>query len=183
MDLKPQLLKLQQVLMPYKQRLLKQWEALSQREQYLLVGLSIFLSVLVFYQLFYVPLDNNINRYKEELISDQELLIFMQTAEPRIHVAKGDFKPLEILTEGMLLPTVENSLAKDGLSKFVGELSLNEDDRVAVQFKEVNFDQLIAWLVEIRVQYGIQVEELTGQPAELPGISNVTLQLTLPPQT
>ena len=179
MDLQPYLVKLKEQLAPYNQRLMLRWKALTQREQYLLTGMSVTLILLIFYQFFYTPLADGIERDKQELITDQELLIFMQSAEPRIHMAKGEFKPSEVLTEDMLLPTVESSLAKDNLTKFVSELGVTSNDIVNVQFKEVSFDELLAWLVEIRVQYGIQVEQLTAIPGETPGIGNVTMQLVL----
>jgi general secretion pathway protein M len=179
MNLQAYLTKLKLQLAPYTQRLAQRFQALTQREQYLLGGLSAFFVILIFYQFFYSPLANGIERDKQELITDKELLIFMQTAEPRIDMAKGDFKAAEILTEDMLLPTVENSLAKDELTQFVSELGLTSNDIVNVQFKDVGFDALLAWLVEIRVQYGIQVEQLTAIPGETPGIGNVTMQLVL----
>jgi len=180
MDLKPYLAALKQQAEPYKQQLLQRWKGLARRERYLVAGLGGFIILLMFYQIIYSPLANGVNNYRQELIKDQELLVFMQTAAPRIQMAKGQFKPEEVLTEDLLLPTVENTLNNDdNLMTFVSELSLNETNEVNVQFKDVDFDELVLWLVDLRQKYGIVVQQLTAIPGPMPGIGNVTMQLAL----
>jgi type II secretory pathway component PulM len=163
----------------YWQQTLQRWKQLSKRERILVVCTGALFIFVVLYQFIWLPLTDAIARYNQNAILDQETLVYMQTAAPRILASKGQVKPNETLSADMFLPTVENSLTESGLMPVVSELSLTNDNLVNLQFNEVEFDGLMQWLVTLREKYGIQVQELNAVPAELPGFAQVSMQLKL----
>ena len=94
--------------------------------------------------------------------------------------AKGEVHPIKTISPGEFLPTVESTLKEEGLlDKNVSELNLVGADSVQVQFTEVDFNLVLLWLIKLRQQYGISVQQLNATPAELPGIVNVGLRVVM----
>lgn len=169
----------QLVQSPHWQQTVQRWQHLSKRERYLIIATGWLFLIVALYQFIWLPLTEAITRYKQDIMTDQEVLSYMQVAAPRILAAKGQTKPSATLNAEMFLPTVENTLKENGMSSVVSELSLTNDNQVSVVFKEVEFDSLMQWLVDLRKQYGIKVQTFTATPAELPGFVQASLQLSL----
>lgn len=169
----------QVITSPYWQQAQQRWQQLTQRERYLVMGAGAALAVMIFYQLIYAPLTSAITRYQQDVINDQELLVYMQNSVPHILAATGQAKPEQTISADMLLPTIENSLTEGGMMEVVSSLNLTNENTVDIQFNEVEFDGLLGWLVQIRKKYGIQVETFSAKPIELPGFASATVQLKL----
>lgn len=179
MDIKPYIKKIEPIIAPYKQQLMQRWKAFSNREQYIVVLLAIFVVATLLYKIIFSPLLAGVKSSRAEVIRQQELLVYMESAAPRIEQARAEVKPVENISSDLFLPTVEATLSQASLMQNVVEISLSETQNVNIQFKDVDFDSLLLWLVNLRQKYGIHVSQLTAVPAELPGVSNVTLQLEL----
>lgn len=164
---------------PIWKMLQQRWQLLSKRERYLLMGMSGFLVFLIFYFFVWSPLVTSTDNYQQKIIKDQELLVFMQAAAPRISAAKGQFQPTQTITQDMLLTTIESSLTAANLKDKVTELGLGNDNSIHLQFTAVDFDKLMLWLIELRQQYGIIVDKFNAVPAELPGVADADLHLIL----
>ncbi len=157
----------------------QRWKQLTKREQLLLMGTGALTAVLIFYQLIYSPISTAITRYQQDVINDQELLVFMKASVPRLLAATGQSKPEEPIRADMFLPTVESSLTADGMMEVVTSMSLSNDNTISIQFDAVELDGLLGWLIQIRKKYGIQVDMFSARPVELPGFASATVQLKL----
>lgn len=157
----------------------QRWKQLTKREQLLLIGTGALTAVLIFYQLIYSPISTAITRYQQDVVNDQELLVFMRASVPRLLAATGQSKPEESIQVDMFLPTVESSLTADGMMEVVTSMSLSNDNTISIQFDAVDLDGLLGWLIQIRKRYGIQVETFSARPVELPGFASATVQLKL----
>ena len=159
---------------------IQRWQHLSKREQYLLAGATAIIGLTFIYRAIVLPLNTAIDNYRLGVIKEQELLVFMQAAAPRILSARGEVQPTKTISTSELLPTIENSLKENGLlDKNLSELSLIDGNGVHLQFAQVDFNLLLLWLVNLREKYGISVESFTATPSDLPGIVNVDLQIIL----
>jgi type II secretory pathway component PulM len=159
---------------------IQRWQHLSKREQYLLAGATTVIGLTFIYKIIISPLNTAIADYRQGVIKDQELLVFMQAAAPRIMAERGEVKPTQTITTNELLPTIENSLKEEGLlDKNLSELNLVDGNGVHMQFAQVDFNLLLLWLVGLREKYGISVDTFNATPTDQPGIVNVDLQIIL----
>lgn len=154
------------------------WAQLQDRERRFIRYGGITAIVLLFYVLLWSPFLDNVSAAQQDLEDKRQLLQWMQTASVQFQqLKKQGHGPANLSTDNML-STVSQSLKDSALASLVSEIKQTNDLKVTVNFKQVNFDDLIQWLLNIRKQYGLQVDQIQiEQVSTAPGLVQAALVL------
>lgn len=150
----------------------------SERDQNALKLLALALLVIGLYLLVWLPAQNFAARARADADREQRLLQWLQqnqsvareiAARSATGATPGDLR-------GQSLLSVVGGVAKTHgieLRRFEPE----GDTRMRVWLEKVPFNQMLLWLDGLAKQYGIQVEQISVERSDAPGI--VTARLTL----
>ena len=152
------------------------WLHLELRERNFIKYGSIAITLLCFYVTIWAPFLEDVQAQQQSLDSQRALLAWMQNATIKVQALQKQDKTITKLTPDAALTIIDQSLKDNGLSSSISELKQTADLKVTVTFKQVNFDELMQWLITIRKQYGLQVDQIAiEQPATIPGIIQARL--------
>lgn len=154
------------------------WMQLQDRERRFIRYGGITATMLLFYVLLWSPFLDTVSQAQQDLEDKRQLLQWMQTASVQYQQLKKQSNgPANLSTDNML-STVSQSLKDNALTSLVSEIKQTNDLKVTVNFKQVNFDDLIQWLLNIRKQYGLQVDQIqVEQVSTAPGLVQAALVL------
>jgi type II secretory pathway component PulM len=156
----------------------ERWGDLSMREkQAMRLGTAITIMVLM-YGLIWTPLHNYILTLRHQTAQQRALLTWLQTADQQIRTAEGmRQKSTPTHSAAARLSIIQNSLKQSQLEKNVSQLTQTENDVVQLNFQQVAFDPLIAWLTQLWQQQGLLASQVIIKPSRTVGM--VTAELTL----
>jgi general secretion pathway protein M len=125
-----------------------------------LIGITL-LSVAITYFIWLEPFIESYQQLKNKVLAEQTHLLWMQQAaaeiqQLRLQSSTSAVKPTESLA--MLL---DKSIAQSALKLVNKQVELKNEQEVRISFEEVNFTQLIHWLVQLHQQYQIQVSTIS----------------------
>ena len=147
------------------------WQRWTAREKLLIVLAAAGLLVSVFYNLYWRPVNNAIDRLTIALPTARS-----QLAQMRIQAKQVPTQPSSSVQKS-LLPTVEQSLDNHGLRERLTQLEPSVDNSAQVILAQVNYVSLIKWLVNLERQFGIVVQSARLRATDSPGIVNARIVL------
>ncbi len=153
------------------------WSNLNLREKRIVsLGAAAIVIALV-YLVLWSPLASSIDNFRDHIKHNQDLLLWMQTADKNIQAIEKIGKKPETHRTASHLSIVENYLKQSPLAKNITQLVQADNDSVKLGFQRVDFDLLMTWLTELWQQQGLIITQFTVKPDNAPGM--VTGELIL----
>lgn len=152
---------------------MKEWfEALEKREQHLVLLLSGVVMVAVVYFMLYQPLADNLANAKQGVVREQQLLNWVDKNAAKI-VRLRATSGVSANTNSGSLEQVVNSTARRY------KLTINrlqpQSNRLQVTIENAPFTQLLQWVQELQLNYGVMFEIAEFRPQGQPGFVKTRL--------
>ncbi len=155
----------------------EKWASLALREQqFVLVG-GICAAIFIGYLLIWAPLADKIISLRSSIIHNQNLLVWMQDSDAKIQFLEKTIKQQNTQGMGSLLGVVQNQLNQNPVGKFVTELHQADNNTVQIHFQKIDFDKLMAWVVQLWEQHGLLITDMSVSPSGTLGIVSVELSV------
>lgn len=155
----------------------ERWNNLTLREKQTLSLGVLVIGILIIYLLVLSPLNNKVNTMRDQIHHNQDLLAWMQQTDKQIQdLAKTAQPTPTVHATGSLLSIVQKQINRTPLVSSLKQLHQGENDSVQMSFQQVDFDQLMAWLIQLS-QQGLIVSQMSVTPSAAPGIVATDLVL------
>ena len=151
------------------------WSNLNERERWILGSGVVFCVCYLFYLLVYAPLINAVHNKSQQLIENQETLVWMQQVHQQFKVKK---KP-QVLTSSKLLSVLAEKLNVTSFKHFPYQLQQTGVSDIQLVFEQVPFNPFIAWLYSLSEQYAISIKQLNIERTDTPGEVKLMLVIAL----
>lgn len=160
-----------------KEILLQKWQHLSQREKIILAAGSVFVLLSFFYLMLWSPLVTTADYYRQEVVANKMLLTQIEQVGPEISSLRSQIKRSQIKNQAELISVLEKASKKSRVAQALTSSGFGPQNTVRLQFDDVVFDDLVAWLVELQQKNGIVVD--TFHIEKTTGIGHVRAQVTV----
>ena len=154
------------------------FEALSQRERWIVGGGGIALLLTVIYLSIVEPLANAHRSRLEALDSSRALASRLEAAAVAVSGAARKTGAAQQGRNMSLLAAVDQSTKAGSLGKAPERLQPEGDTEVKIWFDDVPFDNLVRWLADLQTRYGIAVQSLDIEAQPSVGLVDARLSLT-----
>jgi len=148
------------------------WQQLQQREQILVVVMSVFVGIFMLYQLVWQPVHSGLDKAEKKQARTQELFEYVKINTAQV---SGTSTPKKVKATGSL-SSVVNRIA--GQFQIAISRVQPQGDSVQVWIEEVPFEQLLRWLDNLTHQQGLNVSNIDISSGDKAGIVKVR-RLTL----
>ena len=155
------------------------WMRLPLREKYIVSVGTICFAALIFYGCIWWPLTSKVNSLRAAVKRDQVLLTWMRAADQQLQMELKSSQKKMIPSSASLLGFIQNHLHQQKIFTDVLQIRQAENNAVQINFQKINFDKLMAWLIQIGKQYGIMVSQMTITPKEAPGMVEAQMVLAV----
>ncbi|WP_448218714.1 type II secretion system protein GspM [Endozoicomonas sp. 2B-B] len=142
------------------------WRGLSRREQQLCTVAGAFIIVWSIWQGILNPLSERQLAAERKLVASQKLLASVEKQANEIVILRQG-RPDKSRYLVLPLDQLVNRTAKDFDLRITGVRTVR--DSLQVDLDTVGFDRLLAWLVNLQQQGGVEIRELEVEAAEKPG--------------
>ncbi len=165
-----------------KNNIKERWQQLAPREKQLLIIMSITIVISLFYFAFWKPLKTGIEDAELRLKAQTRTLteIRKQAAEVRQLRASGIGNNSSIKDSTSLLGLIERSAKQKKIKQSLQKVQPEGQKEVRVWMENVSFDLLISWLDLLNNRYGIQINEISLERGNTPGIVSGRILLQTP---
>lgn len=154
------------------------WINLSLREKQTVSIGGFFVILFLIYLVLWSPLNNKVESLRTKIQRDQKLLVWMQDTNRRVQQIEKNQQTKKIAaTDVSLLTIVQRQLNKTPLVSSLEQLRQADNDSVQLSFKNVDFDKLAAWLIQLWQQEGLVVSQINVTPSGSPGMVGAELVL------
>lgn len=147
---------------------IKTWYAgLQEREQKLVLVMSVLIGIFLFYSLIWQPLNNAVESQQKKVAKQEELLLYVEENIARIQQLKrsGSRK-----VSGSLSSVVNRSVNRFNVS--VSRMQ-PQGDTLQVWLDEVVFSDLLEWLDHLTLTEGLVIKSVDIGDGDEPGIVRV----------
>ncbi len=150
---------------------------LPQRDQDALKYLSAAVAVVLIYLVIWLPVQNYADRAERAVERESETLAWIKQNEPvaRELATRGAAGSTASLAGQSMLSAVGNSAKKFSIE--LRRFEPEGDSKMRVWLERVPFNQMLLWLDDLEKQFGVQVEQISVDRDDTPGV--VTARLTL----
>src|SRR5579871_2382420 len=128
-------------------------------KQILFIGLFLA-GILLLYFFIWTSFNHRIINLRSEISHNQQLLIWMQSSDQRIHTLEKLLKKHDSSSTASLLGIVQKQLKTSPIATQVSTLQQTDTHSVHLGFQKVNFDDLITWLTQLWQQEGIFIPQI-----------------------
>jgi general secretion pathway protein M len=154
------------------------WLTKTPREQLALVSGAAALLLLLLYLMAWQPFVDSVEQKRLKVKNQQATLGWMQQNLAEVQRLRGQGRATGASSTNEALLTLVDRTAKESqLRQQIERIKPQGEDEVQLWVKQAAFDTLLTWLGGLNVKYGIQIESLTIEREELPGIVNARLVL------
>lgn len=154
------------------------WRAREPREQRVLALGVVVCALLLGWAIVWHPLAQARGSRQVRLSAQRADLAFMRQAAAQLQALRQRGDQGSVRRQGKSLLALANASARDaGLGPNIKRLEPLDGKRVRIQYSAADFDVLVAWLVGLKRNYGIQANDLSLQRGA--GAGQVDARLTL----
>lgn len=153
------------------------WLNLSLRDKQLFILSCTAIAIFLIYFFIWSPLLDSIATLRTQLQRNQATLAWMKTADKEIQLVEKNPAATASQSSASLLSIVQNEINQSTFAKNVSQLHQAENDAVQLSFQQIDFDQLITWLMQLWQQHHIAVTQATIKKSEAAG--SVTADISL----
>lgn len=156
------------------------WSGLALREkQAVALGASI-LGIFILYQGIWSPYLASVASLRAHLTSQQKTLLWMQAADQAMQKMEEQTKaPSKSMSPVVFLSYLQKRIEAAGLVPALTQLKQASNDSIAVQFKKVEFDKLMALLISVIKEQHVTVTQMQATAESAIGVVNVSMMLKL----
>ena len=160
----------------------ERWQQLAPREKQLLIIMSIVIVITLFYFSLWKPLITGIEDGELRIKAQTRALmeIRKQAAEVRQLRASGAGSNNSVKDSTSLLGLIERSAKQKNIKGSLQKVQPEGQREVRVWMENVSFDQLISWLDLLTNRYGIQINDISLERSNTPGIVSGRILLQTP---
>ena len=149
-------------------QMLEKWQQLNEREQKLVLAMSVVIGIFLFYSLVWQPLNNNIAKTSDKIERQQQLLSWVESETTRYQQARQSG---QLTNKGGSLSSVVNRSANQ--QGIVIDRMQPQGSDLQVWIEQVPFDQLMAWLDQLMNNNGVKVKAIDVTNTDTAGVVNV----------
>jgi general secretion pathway protein M len=150
--------------------------SVSERRSLLIGGVA--LGLILIYGIIWLPLQRGVVSLEESVIKNQTLVTWMQNASADVRVLLGSAPAIRTERgDSSLLALVDSTARQSNLGTSVRRVEPKGKDEVRVRLEAAAFDDMIRWLTELQLRYGIQTESVSVDKQPNPGRINANLTL------
>lgn len=144
----------------------EKWQNLNNREQQLVIVMSIAVVCFLFVNLIWQPLNDNIAKAEKKLARQQELLVWVDEKTSLVKAAKG-----KSTSRGGSLSSIVNRTAK--ANKVNITRIQPQGENIQIWIDEVVFINLLQWLNQLVISEGLSVTAIDLSGTDTPGVTKV----------
>lgn len=154
------------------------WLTKTPREQLMLTAAAAVSLLFLLYLLAWQPFMDSVAQQQLQVKSQQITLDWMKQQLPEIQRLRAQANTRGVKrTNEALLTLVDRTAKQSQLRQQIQRIKPQGDDKVQLWVEQAAFDTLLKWLGGLSTGYGIQLESLSIDRQELPGIVNARLVL------
>lgn len=159
---------------------MKDWyENLEAREQvFVLVGAA-FVVIALIYFLLWAPLNRNHEQVAASVAEWERSLAELRPLRAAGAATTASAPPVAVSSQQAPIIIVDQTLRSRGLEQFRRRSQPTANNGIRVEFENVAFDELVLWLGDLGMQYGLHVQagSMSLQTQAGPGRINASLTL------
>lgn len=154
------------------------YENLSASERRSLIVGGVALGLVLIYGLIWLPLQRGVISMQAQVVKNQELVTWMQNASADVRSILGNAPAVRTdRGDSSLLALVDNTAKQTNLGQAVRRVEPKGKDEVRVRLEDAPFDDMIRWLTELQLRYGVLAESVSIDKQPSPGRVNANLTL------
>jgi general secretion pathway protein M len=139
------------------------WNNLSERERWITGGGGALVLFFLVYALLWHPFRTSLLNLRQTVASQRQDLAWMQQAAAE--VKRLSASPTVVTTRQSnpqsLLTLVDQTARTAGLGTVIKRIEPQGEDKLRVQFEQVDFDQLVRWLGSLEQEHGVTSASVT----------------------
>lgn len=156
--------------------MIKEWfKGLEKREQYMLLAGIVAVIFYLLYGVMYRGLVDARDDFRKDNITQQETLVWMKGAVQAIQAIKQTTSRVD--TTGKSLAELSEEAAKVADVR-IGRFQPKNDHEAQVWLEQEKFNNVLAFLARLEVDYGVSLEDVSITSANTPGIVNLRLKFS-----
>ena len=105
----------------------------------------------------------HVNSLTRELKTHQKMLMKVRALDKDLYALKNQPKT----DKHVLMTVAQQSLQDSPLKEVITEITQKNDGGISLHFNDVNFDELMRWLIILRDQKGITVNSFEATAVEI----------------
>lgn len=156
---------------------LKQWfNALPQKEQWMVSATGMLIFVTLFYLVIWEPVHVSLQQEKQKQQSQNEILLWMQQASTEVKTLRASGGRSNIRDKNK--PTtlvIEQTINNAGLKASVSKIESSGNSGARVTLNEAPFNQILVWLNTLASHNAIHVVSASIERGTKPGRANARL--------
>ena len=157
--------------------LIERWKGMSRKDQFILIILSIVLSTLLFYTIFWMPISNGLVKLSITIPKKQSQLALMK--QQSIELQSKRKRTQWIDTSSNELKNIIEQSAR--LHKINVELKPLNKQSIGISIREINFNLWIEWVDALQSETGLKINACDISSASQNGEVNITGTLVAAP--
>lgn len=153
------------------------WSTLAAREKAAMTAGVAAAILFIVYQWVWSPFLEHVNQMRKRIVSDQETLAWMQSADQEIKKIESQAgSKTKAVSPVELLSRIQKQINQAGLEQSLSQLKQASNDSIEVHFQKVDFEKLMALLVDILKQQSVSVTQFSViSSGESTGIVNADM--------
>lgn len=153
------------------------WLNLSLREKQVVGYGGILFVLALLYLLIWSPFTDKVDSMRSQIERDRELAAWMQQTDQQIqNLIKKQSSNSQ--ASGSLLGMVQEKIKKSPLASHLKQMRQAENNAVQLSLQQVDFDQVLRWLIDLWMKQGVTISQITVTPGEKPGTVNAEMLLS-----
>ncbi len=152
------------------------WENLNESERRMVIAGAAVMVILIAYVLIWEPIADKVDTLEKTVARQRSDLVWMQSAAQQIRQMRVEERGRGGGGDRSLLSLVDQTARQYRLSAALKRVE-PKGRAVRVRLEQAAFDDVIKWLGALQQKYSADVETLTVDREDLPGI--VTVNITL----
>ncbi|KZZ59380.1 hypothetical protein A3762_02380 [Oleiphilus sp. HI0125] len=152
------------------------WESLEAREQFSLKVMFVAVVTSLMYFAMWVPAQSYMDRAEQDLKDKAALLELVKSSRDQLRSSSSNTSNASNLNSQQLVSTVTNMARKQSLN--LKRFEPSGENKVKLWVEDVSFDTLVTWLSTLERSVGVQVEQISVEKEDKPGIVSARLTLS-----
>lgn len=149
------------------------WDNISERERWMLIGCGVFLIIYLLYMLVYSPIQSGLAEKENQIQSKHHLLQWMRDAKAQYQMV-SQIKPLNA---SQMLTVLTAQLKQTSFKQFPYQLQQTNAGDIQLSFDEVPYNAWISWLWKMHERYAIDLKQLNIERTSVPGVVKASVSM------
>lgn len=162
---------------PALQRARDAWATLGARERRLVLTGAVIVTLALLWLLLWLPLNHELRKLRTAVPEAQAQLAVMRAQAAALQPLRG--RTATPPAPGTLVSLIDQSATGRGLRKQLSRLEADGANSVQIGTEAMPFNNLIAWLAELREGHGLVIDNLTLDAHSVAGTVNARFRLRI----